>query len=659
MKHPPDTIQQTEGLKETHQRDDLPRLKSISDFQAWQSSLVAEWDDLRACVRVCDGTGCRALGSQKVLQELRRALKQSNATMQDEQVSIEVIGTGCPGFCECGPLITIYPERISYQRITPADVSEIVQKTLIEGKLIERLLYTDPQSGAHIHQEPDLPFYRKQKRLLLENNGKVDPTRIEDYIALGGYASLVKALTEMDAEKIINEVKASGLRGRGGAGFSTGLKWELCRKNIQMKKVGFVVCNADEGDPGAFMDRSVMEGNPHSVIEGMLIGASAIGATQGFVYIRAEYPLAVENLRIAIQQAEQVGLLGDHILGTDFRFKLHVRLGAGAFVCGEETALMASIEGRVGEPRPRPPYPAESGLWGQPTNINNVETWANIPIIIRQGGNAFAEIGTEKSKGTKIFSVVGKINNTGLVEVPMGITLREIIYEIGGGIPRAKKFKAAQLGGPSGGCVPAEHLDVKIDYESLTALGAIMGSGGMVVADEDTCMVDFARYFMSFTQQESCGKCTPCRIGTKAMLATLERICAGEGRPGDVEYLLEVAETVRTASLCGLGQTAPNPVLSTIRYFRDEFETHIQQKTCPAKVCKGLISYSVIPELCTGCMVCLRNCPAEAINGEKQEVHWINQASCSRCGMCKSVCKFDAIALNPGRIDLYADPVKR
>jgi NADH:ubiquinone oxidoreductase subunit F (NADH-binding)/Fe-S-cluster-containing hydrogenase component 2 len=471
----------------------------------------------------------------------------------------------------------------------------------------------------------------------------------------------------MQPGEVIDTVKASGLRGRGGAGFSTGLKWQLCRQNIQKTGTGFFICNGDEGDPGAFMDRSLMEGNPHSVIEGMLLGAFAIGVKEGFVYIRAEYPLAVENLRIAIRQAERAGLLGEHILGTDFSFRLHVRLGAGAFVCGEETALMASIEGRVGEPRPRPPYPAESGLWGQPTNINTVETWANIPFIINQGGQSFAGTGTEKSKGTKIFSLVGKINNTGLVEVPMGISLREIIYDIGGGLPHGKAFKAAQLGGPSGGCLPAEQLDVKIDYESLTALGAIMGSGGMVVADEDTCMVDFARYFMSFTQQESCGKCTPCRIGTKAMLATLERICDGKGQPGDVEYLLEVAETVRTASLCGLGQTAPNPVLSTIRYFRDEYEAHIFDKTCPAKVCKGLITYTVIAELCTGCLVCLRNCPAGAVSGEKQQVHWINDVLCTRCGMCKSVCKFEAIALNSGkgetvqseRLDVSGAPVKR
>jgi NADH:ubiquinone oxidoreductase subunit F (NADH-binding) len=444
-------------------------------------------------------------------------------------------------------------------------------------------------------------------------------------------------------EQVIAEIKVSGLRGRGGAGFPAGLKWEICRKNVRAVGIGYIVCNADEGDPGAFMDRSVMEGNPHSVIEGMIIGAYAIGVRQGYVYIRSEYPLAVENLRIAIQQAEQSGLLGKNILGSRFDFSLSIRLGAGAFVCGEETALMASIEGRIGEPRPRPPFPAESGLWGKPTNINNVETWANVPIIIGQGGQAYATFGTEKSKGTKIFSVVGKINNTGLVEVPMGITLREVIYDIGGGIPKGKKFKAAQLGGPSGGCVPAEHLDVPIDYESLTALGAIMGSGGMVVTDEDTCMVDLARYFMTFVQEESCGKCVPCRVGTKSMLTVLERICAGKGQPGDVEYLERLGQEVKRASLCGLGQTAPNPVLSTLRYFRDEYEAHIHDKTCPAKVCKGLITYSVIPENCTGCMVCLRNCPGDAITGEKRQVHMIDEARCTRCGMCMSVCKFDAI----------------
>jgi NADH:ubiquinone oxidoreductase subunit F (NADH-binding)/Pyruvate/2-oxoacid:ferredoxin oxidoreductase delta subunit len=430
----------------------------------------------------------------------------------------------------------------------------------------------------------------------------------------------------------VAEVKAAGLRGRGGAGFSTGLKWELCRKNVQKAGSGYIICNADEGDPGAYMDRSVMEGNPHRVMEGMLIGAYAMGVHQGFVYIRAEYPLAVENLKTAIQQAQQAGLLGENILGSGFDFTLSIRLGAGAFVCGEETALMASIEGRVGEPRPRPPYPAESGLWGKPTNNNNVETWANVPLIIGQSSQAYAAIGTAKSKGTKIFSVVGKINNTGLVEVPMGITLREVIFDIGGGIPKGKAFKAVQLGGPSGGCIPAEHLDVSIDYESLTALGAIMGSGGMVVTDEDTCMVDLARYFMTFVQEESCGKCTPCRLGTKSMLTVLERICAGHGQAGDIDYLVRMGEKIRISSLCGLGQTAPNPVLSTI------FD-----KKCPAKVCKGLITYSIIGENCTGCGLCLRNCPSRAVSGAKKKAHCIDPALCTRCGLCLSSCKFEAI----------------
>jgi len=589
---------------------------------------------------VCDGTGCRALGSQKVLENLRAELARTN-----QDTPIEVVGTGCPGFCECGPLVTVYPQRISYQKVKPEDVSAIVQKTLIGGEVIQELLYTDPQTGKHIHLEPELPFYQKQKRFVLDFNGRIDPTRIEDYVALGGYTSLVKALTKLTPEQVVAEVKTSGLRGRGGAGFQAGVKWELCRKNVQKTGIGYIICNADEGDPGAFMDRSVVEGNPHLLLEGMIIGAYAIGIEQGFVYIRAEYPLAVENLRIAIRQAEEAGLLGTNILGSGFDFNLGIRLGAGAFVCGEETALMASIEGRIGEPRPRPPYPAESGLWGKPTNINNVETWANVPMIIAMSGLEYAKIGTEKSKGTKIFSVVGKINNTGLVEVPMGITLREIIYDIGGGIPNGKSFKAAQLGGPSGGCVPAEHLDVPIDYESLNALGAIMGSGGMVVTDEDTCMVDFARYFMTFIQEESCGKCVPCRVGTKAMVATLERICAGEGLPGDVDYLLEMGEHVRNNSLCGLGQTAPNSVLSSIRYFRSEYDAHIFDKTCPAKVCKGLISYSIDPEICNGCMVCLRNCTSNAISGARREVHTINPRLCTRCGVCMNVCKFDAVVV--------------
>ena len=619
----------------------MNRLTTIEDFSAWQASLSARSNEMQPYINVCDGTGCRALGSQKVLEELRKELQIARL-----DTKVEVIGTGCPGFCECGPLITIYPQQISYQKIKPGDVPEIINKTLVQGKTIERLLYTDPITGEHIHTEPDLPFYKKQKRLVLDFNGRIDPTSLEDYIALGGYAALLKVLISQSPEEVIAEVKASGLRGRGGAGFPAGLKWEIGRKNVQAVGTGYIICNADEGDPGAFMDRSVLEGNPHSIIEGMIIGAYAIGVPQGYVYVRAEYPLAIENLKTAIQKAEESGILGKNILGTHFDFKLGIRLGAGAFVCGEETALIASIEGRIGEPRPRPPYPAEYGLWGKPTCINNVETWANIPIIIRLGSGNFSQIGTEKSTGTKIFSVVGKINNTGLVEVPMGITLRDVVYEIGGGIPKGKRFKAAQLGGPSGGCIPAEHLDVPIDYESLSKLGAIMGSGGMVIADEDTCMVDFARYFMAFTQQESCGKCVPCRLGTKAMLATLERICAGKGRPGDVEYLLELGEHIRSSSLCGLGQTAPNPVLSTLRYFRDEYDAHIFDKTCQAKVCKGLITYSIVPENCNGCMVCLRNCASNAISGAKREVHTIDPALCTRCGICLSMCKFDAITVN-------------
>jgi NADH:ubiquinone oxidoreductase subunit F (NADH-binding)/(2Fe-2S) ferredoxin/Pyruvate/2-oxoacid:ferredoxin oxidoreductase delta subunit len=548
--------------------------------------------------------------------------------------------TGCHGFCEKGPLVVIRPMGVMYTHVQVCDVPEIVAE-LANGRAVERLLYSDPNSGEIIEHEHDVPFYKHQQRLILNLNGVLDPFRIDEYVALGGYTSLEKVLGSMSPEQVIAETKGSGLRGRGGAGYPTGLKWEMCRK--QPGEIKYVICNADEGDPGAYMDRSIMEGNPHRVLEGMTIGAYAIGADQGYVYIRNEYPLAVKHLRQAITQAQEYGFLGKNILGSGFDFNVNIKLGSGAFVCGEETALMASIEGRIGEPRPRPPYPTTVGLWGKPTNINNVKSWASVPIIIERGSDWYANIGTETSKGTMIFSVVGNINNTGLVEVPMGISLRELIFKIGGGIPNSNTFKAAQIGGPSGGCIPAQHLDTPIDYESLTALGAIMGSGGLVVADEDTCMVDFARYFMQFTQEESCGKCVPCRIGTKAMLETLERICAGEGQLGDIDYLLELGEEVKRSSLCGLGQTAPNPVLSTIQYFRDEYEAHIVDKACPAKVCKGLITYSVIAENCTGCMVCLRNCPSDAITGAKQEVHVIDAGLCTRCGMCMSVCKFDAI----------------
>ncbi|MGB6420584.1 MAG: NADH-quinone oxidoreductase subunit NuoF [Anaerolineales bacterium] len=589
-------------------------------------------------ITICGGTGCRVLGSEKLSEAFREEFDRQNI---QATLNFDIKTTGCHGFCEQGPLVVIRPSGIMYAHVAAKDVPEIVERTIIGGEIIDRLLYMDPQSGEKIEHEQDVPFYQFQQRVILDLNGLIDPQKIEEYIAEGGYTALQTVLSTMPPEQVIDEIKASGLRGRGGAGFPTGYKWELCKN--QPGDVKYIICNADEGDPGAYMDRSIMEGNPHRVLEGMIIGAYAIGAQTGYVYIRNEYPLAVKHLREAIAQAESNGFLGRNILKSGFDFSVGIKLGSGAFVCGEETALIASIEGRVGEPRPRPPFPAEKGLWGKPTNINNVKSWASVPIIITRGADWFANIGTGTSTGTMIFSLVGNINNTGLVEVPMGISLRDLIYNIGGGIPNGKEFKAAQIGGPSGGCIPAEHLDVHIDYESLSALGAIMGSGGLVVADEDVCMVDFARYFMTFTQEESCGKCVPCRVGTKAMLSTLERICNGEGKPGDVEYLIELGEEIKRASLCGLGQTAPNPVLSTIRYFRQEYEAHIIDETCPSKVCKGLITYSVIPENCTGCMVCLRDCPENAISGEKQKPHQIDVNLCTRCGMCKSVCKFDAI----------------
>ncbi len=653
----------------------MPKINSAAELDNWRTQLVAANAPSRPCITICGGTGCRVYGSEKVWEAFRDELNRQGAAAtleltdtnfhpspsnlqsfdyapwpgrqgrQDKPPisNLQIKVTGCHGFCEKGPLVVIRPQGIFYTRVRVEDVPEIVQETILRGRVIERLLYADPQSGRLIEHEHEVPFYKHQHRLVLDLNGDLDPSRIDEYIARGGYASLAKALASMSPEHVIAQVKASGLRGRGGAGFATGVKWELCRK--QPGDVKYIICNADEGDPGAYMDRSIMEGNPHRVVEGMIIGAYAIGAHQGYVYIRNEYPLAVKHLRLAIAQAQECGLLGRNILGSGFDFDIRVKLGSGAFVCGEETALMASIEGRVGEPHPRPPYPAESGLWGKPTNINNVKSWASIPLIIGRGAEWYAGIGTEKSKGTMIFSVVGKINNTGLVEVPMGISLRKLIFDIGGGILNGKQFKAAQIGGPSGGCIPAEHLDVPIDYESLTALGAIVGSGGLVVADEDTCMVDFARYFMTFTQEESCGKCIPCRVGTKSMLTVLERICAGKGEMGDLEYLERMGQQVKRTSLCGLGQTAPNPVLSTLRYFRDEYEAHIRDKTCPAKVCKGLITYFIVPEKCTGCQVCLRNCPSGAITGGKKEVHVIDAAVCTRCGICMSMCKFEAVGV--------------
>ncbi len=614
-------------------------LRSQQALIDYRQRIQAATDPQQRRIRVCDGTGCRALGSRKVLARLQETLREAGLAGE-----VEVVPTGCPGFCELGPLLTIDPEQIAYNRVGVDDVPAIVAETIAYGEIIDSLVFIDPVTGQTIVHDNDLPFYTKQMRRVLELNGQIDPTSLEDYIAHGGYGALAKAVHQMSPEQVIEEVSKAGLRGRGGAGFPAGLKWKLCRSSPG--DVKYVICNADEGDPGAFMDRSIVEGNPHSVIEGMVIGAYAMGATGGYVYIRNEYPLAVQNLRIALQRARELSLLGENILGSGFDFDIEIQVGSGAFVCGEETALMASIEGKIGEPRPRPPYPAASGLWGKPTNINNVKTWANIPLIIGNGADWFANVGTEKSKGTMIFSLVGKIRNTGLVEVPMGISLRELIYDVGGGIPGNKEFKAAQIGGPSGGCIPKAHLDVSVDYESLTALGAIMGSGGLVVTDEDTCMVDLARYFLKFTQEESCGKCIPCRVGTRAMLETLERICAGHGREGDIEYLTEVAEEVKRSSLCALGGTVPNPVLTTIRYFQDEYEAHVYDKKCPAKVCKGLITYEIVAQLCTGCMICARNCSAGAITGAKKQPHMIDPEVCTQCGVCYALCNFDAITVH-------------
>jgi NADH-quinone oxidoreductase subunit F len=558
------------------------KLRSAKDLTTFRDSILRGRDPQKTCVTICGGTGCRAWGGE----ELRIAFIQE-VQKQGLGEKVDVMRTGCHGFCERGPVVVILPKEHFYQQVVVGDVPEIVSQTLAKGQVVQRLLYTDPATGQVIIYDHDVPFYRRQRRIVLSDNGRIDPTEVRDYIARGGYSALAKVLFSMAPEGVVEEVERSGLRGRGGAGFSTGRKWRFTR-NAE-GKVKYLVCNADEGDPGAFMDRSVLEGNPHLVLEGMLIAGYAIGAESGYVYVRAEYPLAVQHLTLAIEQAEELGLLGDNILGSSFGFHLKIKEGAGAFVCGEETALLASIEGKRGMPRARPPFPAVAGLWGKPTNINNVETYANIRSIILGGAEAYAAVGTAGSKGTKIFSLTGKINNTGLVEVPMGTTLRQVIYDIGGGIPRGRRFKAAQMGGPSGGCLPPQYLDLPIDYESLTQAGSMMGSGGMIVMDEKTCMVDIARFFLSFTQDESCGKCVPCRIGTKRMLEILTRITRGEGREGDIEVLLEMGRIIKDGSLCGLGQTCPNPVLSTIHHFRQEYEAHIRGKFCPAGACEALV----------------------------------------------------------------------
>ncbi len=620
----------------------MGKISSPQELERYQNEILSKRDPHQPCVTVCGGTGCHASGCHQVIDAFRKVLQDHS---KGNGINIRV--TGCHGFCERGPLVVIYPQKILYQRVKPEDARTIFEETILNGKVIESLLYDHPTTGARIVHEEEVPFYQKQMRIIFGNNGNIDPTRIEDYLAVGGYRALSKALFSMTPEEIIREVKKANLRGRGGGGFPAGVKWETCKK--APGDIKYVICNADEGDPGAYMDRSLLEGNPHSVLEGMIIGAYAIGSHEGYVYVRNEYPLAVVNIGIAIQQARELGLLGGNILGSKFDFDVQISRGGGAFVCGESTALMASLEGNVGEPRAKHIHTVVSGLWDRPSNLNNVETWANVPVIIERGADRYTQIGTEGSKGTKIFSLVGKVNNTGLVEVPMGITLREIVYDIGGGIPGGKKFKAVQTGGPSGGCIPESLINLPVDFDRLTEVGSMMGSGGMIVMDESTCMVDVAKYFTNFLKDESCGKCTSCREGTKRMHEILTEITEGRGKPEHIDLLGELGWVTAEASLCALGGTAPNPVLSTIRYFREEYQEHILNKRCPAKVCRALLQYRILSDVCTRCGRCAKVCSVKAITGKKKtkkeagEPFQIDTEKCIKCGMCFETCKFEAV----------------
>ncbi|HDR16667.1 MAG TPA: NADH-quinone oxidoreductase subunit F [Desulfobacteraceae bacterium] len=613
-------------------------ISSPAELEKFRSEILSKRDPNGTCITVCSGSACHASGSKAVAVRLEEEIEK-----QGLRADVEIRRTGCHGFCERGPIIVIHPEKICYLQITPDDIPEILSRTVKKGEVIERLLYTDPATGEKKVHESEIPFYKHQERLVFGSNGNIDPKSLDDYLAIGGYAALAKVLSGMTPEMVIEEVKKSNLRGRGGGGFPAGRKWEGSRNAAG--DVKYVIVNADEGDPGAYMDRSLLEGNPHSVLEGLTIGAYAVGSVEGYIYVRQEYPLAVENVTAAIRQSEEYGFLGENILGSGFDFRVKVHQGAGAFVCGESTALMTALEGRAGEPRPKYIRSNVKGLWNRPSVLNNVETWANVPLIINKGAEWFTRFGTDGSKGTKIFSLVGKINNTGLVEVPMGMTLRDIIYKIGGGIPGGKKFKAVQTGGPSGGCLPEELLDLEVGFDELTGAGSMMGSGGMIVMDEDTCMVDVARYFLDFLSDESCGKCVPCREGIRQMLKTLANITKGKGKEGDIELLEELAEVVSEASLCALGKSAPNPFLSTLRYFREEYEAHINEKRCPALSCKDLISYYIDPAKCRACMICLRKCPSEAISGGKNRIHLIDQEKCTKCGTCFDVCpaRFGAV----------------